>query len=219
MVAAAVVAAAIGVSVFVLLRDEGPPPPPPAQPLSLSAPRTVEQVFDVTGASGELPREDVGAIVAIVERYVRAASIGPLEHDPDAESDDGGDDGGSASEAPPPLRPLFTEAARPRLGGEDRLALADDHLPFARYGVSTERATLDLAALVEEDRGVVAVATIDLELVARFDRDVLEDFVVIDRTGDLILERVDDRWRIGGYHLRTERSFRGRTTTTEASFG
>jgi len=44
--------------------------------------------------------------------------------------------------------------------------------------------------------------------------------VIVRRTGDLVLQPVDGKWRIGGYKLVAKRSFgTAVTTTSEAAFG
>lgn len=209
-IAGVFVALAAGSTVVAfLIGGGGEEEPPPKKPLTIAAPATLDDVFNLQGQPAELPAEDVAAIEALIKGYLEAATIEPLEHDPDAEE----------SPAPTPLARYFTEAASTRLETDDRLALADDHLPRAEHGVSTERADLDLAALLGEDGSAQLVAaTIAVSMVVRTG----DDDVIIDRAGDLVLERVEGDWRIGGYEVTVERTFASETTTTqqqeEASF-
>lgn len=210
-VAGVFVAAAATLTVLAfVLGGGGDEEPPPKKPLTIAAPTTLDDVFDLRGEPAELPAEDIAAIEALVKGYLEAATIEPLEHDP----------GDEASAAPTPLATYFTAAATPRLETDDRLALADHHLPRAEHGVSTERADLDLAALLGDDGSAQLVAaTIDVSMVVRTG----DDDVIVDRAGDLVLERVEGEWRIGGYEVNVERIFASETTTTrqqeEASFG
>ena len=111
---------------------------------------------------------------------------------------------------------FFTEAAAARLDTDDRFALADRHLPRARFGVSTERAQVQLSGLVDDGGGPQLVAVgLEVEMIVRLE----DDTVIVNRTGNLVLEPVGDGWRIGAYNLRVERTFGSETTTTEAAFG
>ncbi len=217
---AAVVVAAGATGLVLFLGEEDEDPPPPAKPLALTAPRSVDEVYSAAG-DDQLTPEEIAGVVDSVEDYLRAAAIAPIEHDPEAEDgDDGGDaeDGGnaSASAEPPELGRFFTEAAARRLDTDDRLALADDFLPFAKYGVSTEHATVELAALVGDGGAAVVAATIDVQTVVRYE----DDDVIVDRRGRLVLEPADGRWVIRSYDVRAERIFGSETTTTsEAAFG
>lgn len=208
-VAGMFVALAAGLTIIAFVIGGGEDEPPPKKPLIIAAPATLDDVFNLQGQPAELPAEDVAAIEALIKGYLEAATIEPLEHDPDDEE----------SPAPTPLATYFTEPAAARLETDDRLALADDHLPRAEHGVSTERANLDLAALLGEDGSAQLVAaTIDVSMVVRTG----DDDIIVDRAGDLVLERVEGDWRIGGYEMAVERIFASETTTTqqqeEASF-
>lgn len=203
---ALVVVIAVGVSLFVVLSDSGEDPPPPAKPLEIVAPRSLDDIFTVSGEPAPLPRQDRRLIVRTVRRYLAAATILPLEHDPEDEE----------SSPPPPLERFFTKAAGARLETDDRFALADRHLPRAEFGVSTERAELGLSGLIDDGRGPQLVAAaVDVQMVVRLE----DDTIVVNRTGNLVLEPVGDSWRIGAYNLRVERSLGSETTTTEAAFG
>lgn len=208
-VAGVFVALAAGLTVVAFVIGGGEEAPPPKKPLTVAAPATLDDVFNLQGQPAELPAEDVAAIEALIKGYLEAATIEPLEYDPDAEE----------PVAPTPLATYFTEPAAARLETDDRLALADNHLPRAEHGVSTERADLDLAALLGEDGSAQLVAaTIDVSMVVRTG----DDDIIIDRAGDLVLERVEGEWRVGGYEVTVERTFASETTTTqqqeEASF-
>lgn len=215
-----VVVAGVVAAVVLLAGGDDEPDYPPARPLRLAAPATLDEVFTVSGEPAQLPPEEVDAIVSTVRGYLDAATIAPLEYDAEAaaEAAEDGDDGEELPPPPPDLGRFFTDEAAARLDGEDRRALADDHLPHAEHGVSTEGADLRLAALLDEaGAGQVVSATIDVRMVVRLD----EDAVIVERSGELVLERVDDAWRIGAYHVRVNRTFASTTTTTgdEAAFG
>lgn len=217
--AGAAVVVALGATGLVLFLGEDEDPPPPAKPLALTAPQSVDEVYSVAGDARLTPQEIAG-VVDSVEDYLRAATITPIEHDPEAEDGDDRSDAedgdASASAEPPELGRFFTDPAARRLDTDDRRALADDFLPFAKYGVSTERATVELAALVGDGGAAVVAATIDVQTVVRYE----DDDVIVDRRGRLVLEPADGRWVIRGYDVRAERIFGSETTTTsEAAFG
>lgn len=201
--------------VAVLLFAGGEPDVGEAVPLELEEPTDFRNVFDVNGDRAELRDEDVDAIVHTLEGYLRAAAVEPLERDPEEDEDDG--------RPPPDPRQFFTEAARPRLGTDDRLTLLDVHLPRAKHGVSMDFGRLAVAGLVDaEGAAKVVVATIDVQTRVRTGR--LEgtegaDAVVVRRRGDLVLEPSGAGFLIAGYRLEVSRTFGRATTTTQAAFG
>lgn len=197
---AAAVVIALGVSLFVVfVGGDDEEPPPPAKPLEIAAPKTIDDVFSVSGQPAELRRRDVRAVVATVKGYLQAATITPLEE----------------REGPRVAR-FFAGPAAERLKSKDRFALADAHLPRAEHGVSTERAKLGLAAIVDDaGAGQLVAATINVRMVVRLE----DDSIVVNRSGDMVLQPAADGWRISAYHVRAKRTFASETTTTEAAFG
>jgi len=219
--AAAIVAMVVGV-VGLLTAGGGTSPPPPPDPLVVRLPTDLSGVYSVTGEPSRLDEADLRAVTATVRGYLEAATIAPLEADPDPDA--------STTAPDRPARPLssfFTDAAAARLDGPDRIALSDAHLPHALHQVSTDFARLPtLTALVGEDgRGLVVAVSLDVRMRVRtgdldLEGDADVDAVVVRRRGDLVLQPVDGAWRIGGYQLRVERRYGTATTTTsEAAFG
>lgn len=217
----AVVAIAVVVSVAVMFFAGGDEdPPPPAQPLEAALktpkdPTGLSDIFAVSGEQARLSKKELRAIRSTIAGYLEAATVAPLQFDP--EDDD--------AESPPPLERFFTDRAARRLDGRDRRALSDDHLPFAKFGVSTEKANVDLTALVNDDGAQLVVASIKVRMRARTgDLEDVEvdgeeaDAIEIKRTGDLVLEPVKtNQWRIGGYEIEVRRDFGFAVETEEAA--
>lgn len=206
-----VVAAALLIVVLVatLGGDGGDDTPAaPSGPIELVASAT-QEVFTVSGEAGQLPPEDLAAVLDTVEAYLNAAALEAPLVDPRTTTT-----APQGARAAGDARPFFTTAAAGRLDTDDILTLTDAHLAPAD-GASPQGATVDaVAGLVGEDgRGVLVVVTLTVRTLVDLDDDVL-----VTRTGDIVVELVEGAWRISGYDLSVERSHSSETTTSEAAF-
>lgn len=205
VVAVALVAVVL---VLVLGGGDGEEAAPVAHPLGLTTPPDTSGVIGVDGQPAPLAQADLDGILVTVEGYLKEATITPL-----SQKKDGGPTTTAAPGAPT-LAGFFTDGTAGRLQGDDRLTLSDEHLPFARGGVSTAKATVALAGIVQDGSAQFVNASIDVVMLVKADPEI-----TVRRSGDLVLRPVDGGWKISGYELVVERAFGDRTTTSEAAFG
>lgn len=215
LVAGAVVLVAVVVFVFTGTggggSDEGVVNATPLH-LTMADPSTAK-VYGSDGQPTQLAAADRDAVQRAIEGYLQAATVTPLDQKAHPKKDETG----AAN-----LAPWFTTTAGPRLSGTDHEALADDGLPAAKHGVSTDFANATgLAALVQNGKAQLVTLTIDVQMTVRTGKLAGQeaDAVVVHRQGDLLLQPVNGQWKIGGYHLKVTRDFGNATTTTKAAFG
>lgn len=178
-----VVAAATGQGERTAAAIDLPPPPPVEGPLVWDEARVTVADVEVVGMAQPPDLDPVVADIAeTVERYVEAATESPL----------------LLGEPSPLLESLFTDAAKARLGTDDRLALTDEDVPAVlALSVGEVRAGITLLA-GGGGRPEVAVVAVRVEV---------DGFggsgggVTLDRSGELVLLSTPDGWRIDGYRL------------------
>lgn len=178
-------------------------------PLELTALPDQSGVIGVDGQPAQLTQAELDAVVATLLAYLREATVTPLYLEKPDE-----DETTTTLAGAPSLESFFTDTAVGRLQTEDRLTLSDEHLPFAKDGVSTSKATVALTGIVQDGAAQFVNATIDVVMLVKGD-----DEITVMRSGDLVLRSVDGTWKIAAYKLSVTRAFGDRTTTSEAAFG
>lgn len=171
-----------------------PEPPRRDQPISFTvAALNVEAGQPPAPQAVEQAKSDVQSSL---NGYLEVGVLGPLRT------------GGPAGD----IGPVFTAAARERLGGPDRAALVDEGLP-AVEGLRADRAVLEVTVFADQGGQVVmASAGFDLKMHGTVQGTPFS----VDRTGEFLLLPDNGAWRIDGYQVRAARETAGMTTTSTA---
>jgi hypothetical protein len=149
---------------------------------------------ETTGAPATLTDADRNAIVDTVRKYVIAATIDPFHGKPVGN-----------------LTRLFTLPAVAALNGLDRVATLDEGLPRATSTVKVTSAPMILTALSDPLGGINLVGT---SLYITASANAKDGPVRVKRTGQLVLSRDGDTWKIASFKLAADRSGSGLGTTT-----
>jgi hypothetical protein len=149
---------------------------------------------ETTGAPATLADGDRDAIVNTVRKYVIAATIDPFRGKPVGD-----------------LSRLFTLPAVAALSGLDRVAALDEGIPKATGTVKVTSAPMIITALSDPLGGINLVGT-SLYIDAR--AEAKDGPVRVKRTGQLVLSRDGDTWKIASFKLAADRSGSGLGTTT-----
>ncbi len=169
-------------------------------PLTGRAGFTIER-FDPTGPGKVTGAEDARRGIAdLLDHYLAVATLEPLAS------------GHPVTDAADVLAPSTLAALDP----PGRAALYDEGLPVARR-VSVDRAAATVDALAGTDGSVgLAVARLDVAVSA----DLGATTLTIARTGELVLEPVEGRWRVTSFDLEVTRDTpEAATTTSRAGAG
>lgn len=144
------------------------------------------RAVEVHGAASVDTEELAAGVAAAIDRYLNVAVVKGLVQ---------GRPGAGLPES-------FTVPARKRLQGPDRASLVEEGGPRPAV-VFTKRARADVVALVAPSGTVeVVVVTIDHRIKGWGGS---AGAITVIRTGDLVLNRAGDQWRIDAYDLRVER--------------
>lgn len=146
-----------------------------------------------------LPDADRDAALAVLDRYVAAATLAPLEGKP-AEN----------------LAAAFTSTAAPALIGPEQDALVDTSVPKATGAVKAVLAPVNLTALSDQSGAIDLIGTtFDLTVNATANGGP----IAIHRTGELMLTRDGDAWKILGFTLAVTRDGAGLGTAPTSTTG
>jgi hypothetical protein len=147
----------------------------------------------------EFTSADRDAVLAVVEQYVHDATIAPIDGD-----------------RPGNLTALLAPTAVAATTGTDGDALADTGVPHAVGKVDAKLAPVDMTALVDENGTIHLVgATLDLTVAAN----ATAGSFSIHRSGELMLVRDGDGWKILGFTLVVNRDGPGLGSGTSTTTG
>ncbi len=155
---------------------------------------------EAAGTPGTLSDADQAAILDVLRRYVVAGTLDPLAGKPVGD-----------------LAPLFSPAATPGLTGADRAALVDEGLPAATGRTTAMAPPVALTALSD---GAGTIDLVGAALAVDVAAPTARGRVSVKRSGELVLTRTPDGWKIDSYRLLVARDGAGLgTSTTTATSG
>jgi hypothetical protein len=152
---------------------------------------------EAAGPPGTLADADQQAIIETLKQYVVAATIDPLH----------GKKVGDLSK-------IFTAEAAASLQGPDRSAAVDEGMPKATAVVKAETPPVGMVAL-SDTAGVINLVGTTLFL--DVNTKTAGGPVRVLRTGELVLKRDADTWKISSYKLSVNRTGSGLPASTPSS--
>jgi hypothetical protein len=151
------------------------------------------------GNPATLADSDRDAIVDTVRRYVIAATIDPLHGKPVGN-----------------LSSIFTPPAVAALSGLDRVAALDEGVPKATALVEVESAPMILTALSDQTGAINLVGT---SLYVDAQTESTRGPVRVKRSGELVLTREAEQWKIASFRLSADRTGAGLRAAPSTSTG
>lgn len=157
---------------------------------------SVESVVSFFSDKAQFPTDASAAALAVIESYVREATVEPLRT-------------GAVTETA--LAEIFDDAAVAYLATADRSVLFDEGLPKAVGKVIVEGTPIALTLLLDANKAPVLItATIDLQIKAQSKKGLM----TVTRTGALVLhQQLDATWKITAWTLHVERGGPGVAAT------